>query len=262
MPRRIEGLLQAMVNAHEHRVERSECAGGLVGAANQRGMPSRRCGGGANLARRGSGAPPSLGTVPLDDLTARQLDRRRRAGHRQPPETFAARQIALIQYKDFLRLIAQAQPAGGRLLGIDQGAAQPDAGCVHGGDRARQAHAQPALAPGTGADGQGLRCPLLELLERAPFIALEAQGRKGPRDRQDFERYLANDPQNSQRTHDQPRHVVTCDIFGDLTAEGQNLAAAVEQSHPQHMVPDRSDIGARRPRQDRPPPCRRPCRRH
>ena len=61
-----------------------------------------------------------------------------------------------------------------------------------------------------------------------PFIALEAQGGNGPRDGQDFERHLADDAQNSERTHHQPRHIVPGDILGDLTAEGQNLAAAVE----------------------------------
>src|SRR5579863_8688295 len=93
---RIEGLLQAPVNSQERAGKRREHATRLVGPANQGGMSARARGGRAHLAGFGAGAPPALRSVPLDDLPARQFNRRRRARQGQTPETFSASQIGAV----------------------------------------------------------------------------------------------------------------------------------------------------------------------
>src|SRR3984957_5543726 len=70
--RRIEGLLQSSVNAHQDLAHGRKHCGGFV-APDQCRMPCGMCGRRAHLVSLGTGAPPTLRTVPLDELPARQL---------------------------------------------------------------------------------------------------------------------------------------------------------------------------------------------
>src|ERR1700736_4791942 len=64
----IEGLFQSFVDSHQHIAQRRKYAAGFVGAPDQRGMSARDCRRCAHLPGVGGGAPPTLGTVPLDEL--------------------------------------------------------------------------------------------------------------------------------------------------------------------------------------------------
>src|SRR5580700_5278833 len=99
---RIEGLLQAMVNSQQSAGKRREHPARFVGATNQRGMSACPRGGRTHKPRFGAGAPPALRAVPLDDLPARQFDRRGGARQGQTPETFSTLQIRAVEGKKIL----------------------------------------------------------------------------------------------------------------------------------------------------------------
>ncbi len=82
---RIEGLFQSAVYAHGHSAHGREHSRRLVAAPNQRRMPPGRLRGCAHRGRIGAGAPPTLCTVPFDELAVRAI----RAARREPARTAA-----------------------------------------------------------------------------------------------------------------------------------------------------------------------------
>src|ERR1700733_1004019 len=65
--RRIEGVLQSPMNAHQHVAHGSKHAVRLVGAAHERRMPACKQRGSAHVSGLCGGTPPTLGAVPFNE---------------------------------------------------------------------------------------------------------------------------------------------------------------------------------------------------
>jgi hypothetical protein len=149
----IEALLEAAMDFHQRRGQRREHAAGPLfpmAAAEQRGMAARGSPRFAHAAFA-SASPRSQRCAPPHSITvARQIQRRRHRGQRQPPQ----RRIA---GEEGRRLLAQSLPEVIRRRLAHRFATEHGAGRAYRRLRAGQADGQHAVLPALATSGSGCR---------------------------------------------------------------------------------------------------------
>ncbi|MDT4840724.1 hypothetical protein FQZ97_745520 [compost metagenome] len=232
-----------------------------IGSCAEQGCVSvHRTGRRAQLGtRRGWRPQPALRSLPLDELRMGQRQHRRGLRHREAPQT----QLGRGRGEERQTLVAAGVPVGPSLRVVHAGTASfaghAFAGRFHRGHRATQAHKQElgcvwlgvVLHPTRGVDRQRLAAPAVQLLQGFVLSEREHQRGFGQGHGQHLQTHLADQAQGAHRPRHDATHVVTRHVLHDLTAEGEQLAAAVDEACAQHVVAHRTDAGPRRTGQAR-----------
>ena len=207
--------------------------------AKQRRMAARaRRRGADRRAASASRAQPAQRAAPLDQLRARQRERRRCDGSDEAPQRRRAGE----------ERVACARGCRARSVGLRRVAclaAELVRRRAHRGSRARQAHARarrrarrsPRSAAAGRPSGSSRRAPWPRGSSRRSVSSPR-------RARQHLERDFGDQAERAERAGEQARHVVAGDVLHHLAAEAERAAAAVEQLHAEHEVAHRA--GARR----------------
>ena len=199
---------------------------------------------------------PAQRAMPLDQRAhgaCGQRQHRRLGGHRQAPQRKLGPGQPVIEPGQ--TVVAARIPIRGDLGIVLSLPAQRLAGRLHRGLGAAQAQEQAALAailyPAAGVERQRLSAPVVEPLQRLRLAALEAQRGLARCLRQHLEADFGDQAQCAPGAGHQPRDVVAGDILHHLAAKAQQLGAAVEKLHAQHIVAHRAHAGPRRAAQAR-----------
>ena len=209
--------------------------------------------------RSRSGCPqPALGTLPFDVLRIREVQNGRGLRHRQAPQT----SIGCGRLEKSQALLATGAPVlcGFGIVHLLYLCTQGHRVVVHlaqsrlhCGHRAAQTYKQiitdlfccRVAHPSTGVQGHWLSAPAVQQVQRIFLRQARTHERGFSRsDGQHLEADFGDHTQGAPTARHEAADVIAGHVLHDLTAKGQVLAQAIDESGAQNIVSDRTHRGA------------------